>query len=92
MYFKSRYSFRTAFTLGVGAGILLNTFIRKSPVPVKSTEWIRKETDKTIQGLKQRVYDINFMPVHLLESPVPDLYRATDSLTLSEEDLIHVTS
>ncbi len=92
MQYKPRHSFRTAFSIGVGAGILVNTLFRKLPPSVKSTEWFHARTDKTYKGLKQRAQNLKNLSTNLLANPIPDLYRATDSLTLSDEDLINASA
>ena len=89
MNYRSRHSFRTVFALGMGTGIIINTLYRKLTT---STNWSHKVADQTYTGLKQRIQNFKSLPSNLLSNPLPDLYRATDSLTLSEEDLIHASA
>lgn len=89
MYHSSRYSIGTAFTLGVGAGILMGTLLKNIPVSVNSIQLLHEQNNKS---LKQRIRNLKSLSENLFVNPIPDLYKATDSLTLSEEDLIHASS
>lgn len=91
MHHSSHNSFRMAFTLGVGAGILINTLFRKLPPTVKSYQWFNEQTNESIESVKQRIQKLKTFSTDLIANPIPDLYKATDSLTLSEED-IHVSA
>lgn len=91
MDLSSRNSFGTAFTLGIGAGILLHTFFKKLPTPVKSTQWLQDRKSDSYVSVKQKIHYLKDASSNLIANPIPDLYKATESLTLSEDDLIHAS-
>lgn len=89
MYHSSRHTIGTAFTLGIGAGILMSTLLKKLPVSVNFFQLSHEQKNKS---LKLRIQNLKSLSENLYVNPIPDLYKATDSLTLSEEDLIHASS
>lgn len=91
MHHSSRSSFGTAFTLGIGAGIFINAFIKKLPATSKILQWVREHKSETFKPLTQKIHSLKEHSAGLIKNPIPDLYKATDSLTLSEEDLIHAS-
>ncbi len=91
MSHSTRNSFGTAFTLGIGAGILIHSFIKKVPVSSKSNQRLQDIKSESYKFLKTKFYDLKDFSAELVTNPIPDLYKATDSFTLNEEDLIHAT-
>lgn len=85
MHHSSRKSLSIAFTLGLGTGMLVNVFFKKaSPILEGNEEFLKP--------LKYNFHYFKTLSLNLFANPIPDLYKATDSLTLSEEDLVHATA
>ncbi|MEX2456103.1 MAG: hypothetical protein WD381_02265 [Balneolaceae bacterium] len=89
MYHSSRKSLSMAFILGLGAGIFINALFQKKSTSADSPKWFLEGKEEFLKPLKQKVQHFKILSLNLFVNPIPDLYKATDSLTLSEEDLIH---
>lgn len=88
---KSSLLFSGGFAGGLLAGWVLSSY--KKPDSIKNqkerAEMAIARINRVVKESAERIREINDRLKHEFSHPIPDLYRATESLSLDENELIY---
>ena len=84
-----------AFTAGVIAGLLLDQKAKKEIAEALKTNsdkaemWLRGHKEFALFRIEKGIKEIKDKLDKNLADPLPDLYKATEELSLEDDDLLH---
>jgi|GEM_PF-1357430 len=83
----------SAFIAGFLAGAMLDKQtkeeikVRLSSNSDRAEKWLKSHKDSTLDRIERKITEVKNILEKNISDPVPDLYRATESLTLDDDDM-----